>query len=204
MIAPLPETRIRGPGTRIRGPGTRIRGPGTRIRTHGTRIRGPGTRIRGPVFVLSLVVPLPHRVITKMTRVGLLLYPGFGLALSEWEQWRIGLCLLGAAVYIRGNDLVRPRWVIQAVTQQGSPHLHPPGFCISVFCRPLSVHTIAQSLTQKHRQTLFYKVKYDIRCGCSKVDTRQICLQPLINLWVCTPLEKILRAPMSRIESYCG
>src|SRR6218665_946321 len=73
--------------------------------------------------------------------------------------------------------------------------LAPPGFCISVFCRPLSVHTIAQSLTQKHRQTLFYKVKYDIRCGCSKVDTRQICLQLLINLWVCTHWKKSCGRP---------
>src|SRR6218665_330422 len=46
-------------------------------------------------------------------------------------------------------------------------HLHPPGFCFPVFCRPLSMHTIAQSLTQKHRQTLFYRVIYDIRCWCS-------------------------------------
>src|SRR6218665_1269456 len=33
---------------------------------------------------------------------------------------------------------------------------------------PWILHTIAQSLTQKNCQTLFYRVKYTIRCWCSK------------------------------------
>jgi len=51
----------------------------------------------------------------------------------------------------------------------------PPGFCFSGFCRALGpIH--AQPLTQRHRQTLFYRVKYDSRCWCSTSrHYRQIC-----------------------------
>ena len=75
-------------------------------------------------------------------------------------------------------------------------HLHPLDFAFRFFADHYPC-TLLQSLTQKHRQTLFYRVKYDIRCCCStSIDTIQICLQPLTSLWVCTPLEKIVRAPM--------
>src|SRR6218665_3959818 len=82
-------------------------------------------------------------------------------------------------------------------------HLHPPGFCFFVFCRPLSMHTIAESDTEtppnsflqseiRHQVLVFHKYIHHTDC-----------LQPLTSLWVCNPLEKILRAPMLTLHLLC-
>ena len=64
-------------------------------------------------------------------------------------------------------------------------HLHPTGFCFSVFSQN-TIH--AQSLTRRRRQSLFYGVKYDIRCWCTKsIHLNRYAFQTFTSLWVCIP-----------------
>src|SRR6218665_1211328 len=105
--------------------------------------------------------------------------------------------------YITAYRHLRTLFLLGAALRQGRPQSSARG-CT---CTPLDfgfqlfLQNNMQSLTQRHHQTLSYrvKVKYDSRCwySTSRHALYRYALLPLTSLWVCTPTGKIQWAPMT-------
>src|SRR6218665_682260 len=82
-------------------------------------------------------------------------------------------------------------------------HLHPPWILLFSFLQTTIHAQYCKESDTETRQTLFYRVKYDMRCMLVFHKYRHRTDLPSTvdySLWVCTPLEKILRAPMLKTE----
>jgi len=86
--------------------------------------------------------------------------PRLGLAL--WRHFSVAYGL--SLAYLMTMMMMIPSLIkLLEAARRGCLHFHP--LLLFSVSSPNIIH--AQSMTQRRRQTLFYRVKYDSRCWCS-------------------------------------
>ena len=133
----------------------------------------------------------PHTsVLTHFYCYGKRIIPQFFHIPTFMTEEQLHLLLLSAWIQFKNCSQGRPQSSARGCT------CTPLDFGFQLF-----LQNNMQSLTQRHHQTLSYrvKVKYDSRCwySTSRHALYRYALLPLTSLWICTPTGKIQWAPMT-------